>query len=290
MAFTPTVEAAITRLSTFYNGNAYSSENLGGMDDGGWRINFIPSVQDFSLVANAIESEASDAETARTGAETAQGLAETAQSAAETAQGLAEDARDDAEAAVALFPTLTADSYLKANSGGTAYENKTVSQLAADVADNWIANAPSGAVIKRDSVTVSSTVSTTSTDGADVISLSYTPVKSDSILEIEVTGQRLQAYYDYGAAEADGYVRSKAILYKDIDFIAVAEVNSGGRSGSDGVFRIGVPLIIRRLETSGSTASRTYKLKIFPDTAGHTAEATAASTSKILLTITEYAV
>lgn len=51
--------AAVARLSSFYNGNAYdASTNAGGMAVGGHRVNFVPSLQDVARVANAVSSAA----------------------------------------------------------------------------------------------------------------------------------------------------------------------------------------------------------------------------------------
>lgn len=54
--FDATTTAALTRLSSYYNGLTYDSgTNPGGMAEGGHRTNFTPALQDIALVANALE-------------------------------------------------------------------------------------------------------------------------------------------------------------------------------------------------------------------------------------------
>ena len=63
--------AAINRLASYYNGNAYNaSTNPGGYDNDGHRINFVPTLQDVARIASAISSAAGAASTSATDAAT----------------------------------------------------------------------------------------------------------------------------------------------------------------------------------------------------------------------------
>lgn len=62
--YSPAELDAITRLASYYNGTRYNSTtNPGGMAAGGHRTNFIPSLQDLALVAEAVSDAAGAADT-----------------------------------------------------------------------------------------------------------------------------------------------------------------------------------------------------------------------------------
>jgi hypothetical protein len=75
--------AALSRLASYYNGNPYNAgSNPGGMGAGGHRTNFVPSLQDLTLVGNSVEDAADAASTSATSASSS------ATSAAAQAAGL----------------------------------------------------------------------------------------------------------------------------------------------------------------------------------------------------------
>ncbi len=97
MPYSPTVAAAIARLTSFYNGSAYNvSTNPGGLARGGNRVNFEPSLRDLASVADGVAGEATAAaasSAAASSSATASGLnASAAQGARNEAQRAARDA------------------------------------------------------------------------------------------------------------------------------------------------------------------------------------------------------
>lgn len=63
--------AALTRLASYYNGNNYNAgSNPGGMGAGGHRTNFVPSLQDLTLVGTSVEDAADAAATSASAAST----------------------------------------------------------------------------------------------------------------------------------------------------------------------------------------------------------------------------
>lgn len=65
------VSDAITRFASYYNGNAYNaSTNPGGYDNDGHRVNFVPTLQDAALIAQAIADAADYTNTKATSAAT----------------------------------------------------------------------------------------------------------------------------------------------------------------------------------------------------------------------------
>lgn len=59
MAYSAAILAAIARLQSTYNGNAYNAgSNPGGLAAGGHRTNFVPALQDLANVASATGDEA----------------------------------------------------------------------------------------------------------------------------------------------------------------------------------------------------------------------------------------
>lgn len=93
MSFTTPVLNAISRLASYYNSGVYnSSTNPGGMDNGGHRTNFVPSLQDLALIAPAVATEASaaasSASAASSSASAAAGSASSASTSAASVAGL----------------------------------------------------------------------------------------------------------------------------------------------------------------------------------------------------------
>ena len=96
-----------------------------------------------STAKTASETAKTASETAKTASETAQTASETAKTASETAQSEASNSADEAavSAATINLPEIVASTYLKANAGATAYETKTVTNVAEDVIGYISANA-----------------------------------------------------------------------------------------------------------------------------------------------------
>lgn len=58
MPFDPEIDAAIERLQSYYNGDAYHATNPGGMGEGGHRQNFEPALSDVGITGEAVGSAA----------------------------------------------------------------------------------------------------------------------------------------------------------------------------------------------------------------------------------------
>lgn len=133
MAYSSDVLAAISRLASTYNGNAYNeSTNAGGLAEGGHRYNFVPALQDLAEVAQAIEDEADAAAASASAASGYASNASTSASNASTSASNASNSADEAAASAAStnLPSSPADGIIPQYSNAAAgYVAKTIAQI-----------------------------------------------------------------------------------------------------------------------------------------------------------------
>lgn len=135
----------------------------------------------------------------------------------------------------------------------------------------------------------STSVSTTSTDGVDVISVSYTPKKATSLIIVEVYAERMTASYDFGTGVQNGEVATVHWIMAGATQIGGILNGSQCSTKSDGVLAVNMNPYIQGQHIAGTTDAITYKSMVAPQYSGHTGGIARSANRPIVINVKEIA-